>query len=141
MDLGRPCRKISEAAAEILLRYHWPGNVRELRNVIRRAILLASDVIEPEHLAVLPVDPPPTTVETALRGDSAPVGSSLREIAGGAAAYAEQQAIRRALQVTSGNKSEAARLLRTDYKTLHLKMKQYGIPAAQYREFGESRPS
>jgi transcriptional regulator with GAF, ATPase, and Fis domain len=141
MELGRPCRKISEAAAEILLRYHWPGNVRELRNVIRRAILLASDVIEPEHLAVLPVDPVPTTAETTLREESAPAGSSLREIAGGAAAYAEQQAIRRALQVTSGNKSEAARLLRTDYKTLHLKMKQYGIPAGQFRKFGESRPS
>ena len=140
MELGRPCRKISEAAAEILLRYHWPGNVRELRNVIRRAILLASDVIEPEHLAVLPVDPPPTTAETALRGESASVGSSLREIAEGAAAYAEQQAIRRALQVTSGNKSEAARLLRTAYTTLHVKMKQYGIPAAQFRD-GESRPS
>ena len=140
MELRRPCRKISEAAAEILLRYHWPGNVRELRNVIRRAILLASGVIEPEHLAVLPVDPPPTTVETALRGESVPVGSSLREIAGGAAACAEQQAIRRALQVTSGNKSEAARLLRTDYKTLHVKMKQYGISAAQFRAFGESRP-
>src|SRR2546429_5488822 len=38
-----PCRKISEAAARVLLRYHWPGNVRELRNVIRRAILLASE--------------------------------------------------------------------------------------------------
>jgi DNA-binding NtrC family response regulator len=138
MELGRPCRKISEAAAEILLRYHWPGNVRELRNVIRRAILLASDVIEPEHLAVLPVDPPHTTVDTALCGESGSAASSLREIGDGAAAYAEQQAIRRALQVTSGNKSEAARLLRTDYKTLHIKMKQYGIPAAQFRE---SRPS
>src|SRR6266403_1231969 len=109
-ELGRPCRKISEAAAQILLRYHWPGNVRELRNVIRRAILLAAEVIEPQHLAVLPVDSPTTTVETALRGESAPAGASLREIAGGAAAYAEQQAIRRALQITSGNKSEAARL-------------------------------
>src|SRR5256886_7261322 len=59
MELGRPCRKISEAAAQVLLRYHWPGNVRELRNVIRRAILLASDVIEPEHLSVIPVDPSP----------------------------------------------------------------------------------
>ena len=38
MELGRPCRKISEAAAQVLLRYRWPGNVRELRNVIRRAI-------------------------------------------------------------------------------------------------------
>src|SRR5258705_6057092 len=141
MDLASPCRKISEAAAQVLVRYPWPGNVRELRNVIRRAILLASDVIELEHLAVLPVDSPSTAADTALRGESAPVGSSLREIAGEAAAYAEQQAIRRALQVTNGNKSEAARLLRTDYKTLHLKMKQYGIPAAQFREFGESRPS
>src|SRR5256885_12671058 len=53
MELGRPCRKISETAAQVLLRYPWPGNVRELRNVIRRAILLASDVIEPEQLSVL----------------------------------------------------------------------------------------
>ena len=98
-------------------------------------------MIEPEQLALLPIDPSPTTVETVLRGEPAPAGCSLREIAGGAAAYAEQQAIRRALQATSGNKSEAARLLRTDYKTLHLKMKQYDIPAAQFREFGESRPS
>src|SRR6267142_1486803 len=74
MELGRPCRKISEAAAQVLLRYHWPGNVRELRNVIRRAILLASDAIEPEHLSVLPVDAPPATT---LRGEPAPVGSLL----------------------------------------------------------------
>src|SRR5881398_1855656 len=59
MELGRPCRKISEAAAQVLLRYPWPGNVRELRNVIRRAVLLASDVIEPAHLSVIPVDPSP----------------------------------------------------------------------------------
>src|SRR5712664_3016251 len=110
IELGRPSRKIAEAAGEILLRYHWPGNVRELRNVIRRAILLASDVIEPEHLSVLPVDPSPETAAAALRGELAPVDSSLREIAETAAADAEQQAIRRVLQVTSGNKSEAARL-------------------------------
>jgi len=130
-ELGRPCRKISEAAAQILLRYQWPGNVRELRNVIRRAILLASDVIEPEHLSVMPVDPDPPT---PLCGGPAPVDSSLKEIADAAAADAERQAIRRVLQATKGNKSEAARLLRTDYKTLHLKMKQYGIPAGQFRQ-------
>src|SRR5467141_1363254 len=134
MELGRPCRKISEAAAQVLLRYHWPGNVRELRNVIRRAILLASDVIEPEHLSVLPVEPPGALAAIACRGEPAPVDSSLREIAEAAAADAEQQAIRRVLQVTSGNKSEAARLLRTDYKTLYLKMKQYGIDAGRFRE-------
>jgi DNA-binding NtrC family response regulator len=135
MELGRPCRKISEAAAQVLLRYHWPGNVRELRNVIRRAILLASDVIEPAHLSVIPVDSPPTA---ALREELALGGSSLKETADAAAAHAEQHAIRRALQVTSGNKSEAARLLRTDYKTLHVKMKQHGIDAGLFREFRAS---
>jgi len=58
---------------------------------------------------------------------------SLREIAGRAAAEAERQAIRLALQATPGNKSAAARLLRVDYKTLHLKIKQYGIPARRFR--------
>ena len=58
---------------------------------------------------------------------------SLREIAGRAAAEAERQAIRLALRATRGNKSEAARLLRVDYKTLYLKIKQYGISAGQFR--------
>src|SRR5882724_531478 len=124
--------KISEAAAQVLLRYHWPGNVRELRNVIRRAILLAADVIEPAHLSVIPVDSPATA---ALREAPAPADCSLKEIADAAAAQAEQDAIRRVLQLTSGNKSEAARLLRTDYKTLYLKMKQYRIDAGQFRGF------
>src|SRR5881396_3260102 len=61
-ELDRPCGKITAAAAEVLLRYHWPGNVRELRNVIRRASLLASGVIEPEHFSLLSIDPsPPVT--------------------------------------------------------------------------------
>jgi len=46
---------------------------------------------------------------------------------------AGQQAIQRAPEITMGNKSEAARLLRTDYKTLHLKMKQYGVDARRFR--------
>ena len=58
---------------------------------------------------------------------------SLKEIADRAAAEAERQAIRLALQATRGNKSEAARLLRVDYKTLYLKMKRYGIEAGEFR--------
>jgi DNA-binding NtrC family response regulator len=58
---------------------------------------------------------------------------SLREITHRAMAEAERQAIRLALQATGGNKSEAARLLRVDYKTLHLKMKRYRIEAREFR--------
>jgi transcriptional regulator with GAF, ATPase, and Fis domain len=130
-ELDRPCRRISEGAAQVLLRHHWPGNVRELRNVIRRASLLASDVIEPEHLSVLAVEPSPGN---GCRGEPAPADHSLRQIAEAATVDAEGRAIRTTLQATRGNKSEAARLLRVDYKTLHIKMKQYGISAGQFRE-------
>jgi two-component system response regulator HydG len=58
---------------------------------------------------------------------------SLKEIGDRASAEAERQAIRLALQATHGNKSEAARLLRVDYKTLHLKMKRYGVDAREFR--------
>jgi DNA-binding NtrC family response regulator len=58
---------------------------------------------------------------------------SLAEIAGRAVAEAELQAIRLALQASRGNKSEAARLLRVAYKTLHIKMKRYGIDAGEFR--------
>ncbi|PYN97375.1 MAG: hypothetical protein DMD91_18270 [Candidatus Rokuibacteriota bacterium] len=44
-----------------------------------------------------------------------------------ATAEAEVRAIRRALHTARGKKSEAARLLKVDYKTLHLKMKRYRI--------------
>jgi DNA-binding NtrC family response regulator len=131
IEFGRPCREICDAAAEALLNHNWPGNVRELRNVIRRGILVASDVIRVEHLSFVPPD---AAHAPKHRAEPIPDGSSLKEIAETAAADAEQQAIRQALGRSRGNKSEAARLLRTDYKTLHIKMKQYGIPAAQFRD-------
>jgi DNA-binding NtrC family response regulator len=136
--LERPCHKISEAAAQVLLRYHWPGNVRELRNVIRRACLLAPGIIEPEHLSILPVSPCAAGARhSEPRATSTTVGtSSLKELAELAALDAEGQAIRLALQATGGNKSEAARLLRVDYKTLHLKMKRFGIQAGAFRASG-----
>ncbi len=56
---------------------------------------------------------------------------SLRQIVDAAVAEAEGEAIRRALTATHGNKSQAARLLRTNYTTLHAKMRRYGIPARE----------
>jgi transcriptional regulator with PAS, ATPase and Fis domain len=125
MDLQRPVRGISDEAVQVLLRYHWPGNVRELRNVIRRAVLLSANLIEAEHLLPLPANSPearPVEVSAFL-----PSGLPLREMARMAAAEAERRAIRQALRTARGNKSAAARILGTDFKTLHLKMKRYGI--------------
>jgi len=129
VEFGRPCREISAAAAQVLLTHSWPGNVRELRNVMRRATLLAAGVIEREHLSLLDG----SRVSTPRSGPTA-LGPSLKEIADAAAADAERQAIRQALQACKGNKTEAARRLRTDYKTLHLKIKQHGIDAGRFKK-------
>ncbi|OLC12624.1 MAG: hypothetical protein AUH29_15665 [Candidatus Rokubacteria bacterium 13_1_40CM_69_27] len=130
MELRRPVRGISDEALQVLVRYPWPGNVRELRNVIRRAVLQSSGRVRPEHLALAA-----EASETPAVGDAAPspVGGSLREMAATAAAEAERHAIERALRAARGNKTEAARILKTDFKTLHLKMKRYGIHAREYR--------
>ena len=129
MELRRPVRRISDEAMQVLLHYDWPGNVRELRNVVRKAALLATDVVTPEHIPALSA-----SVPAHSRAVAEPVGEalSLREVAELAAVQAEREVIRHALQSTKGNKSQAARLLRTDYTTLHAKMKRYGISARDF---------
>jgi len=67
-------------------------------------------------------------------GNRARVGTaSLRQIVGAAVMQAEGDAIRRALGITGGNKSQAARLLRTNYTTLHAKMRRYGIRPHEFK--------
>jgi two-component system nitrogen regulation response regulator GlnG len=128
VELGGPPRTISDAALQALVTYAWPGNARELRNVMRRAAVLATDVIRPEHL---PLET--ESHEAPVKRAPAASGLSLKERADAAAAAAERQAICEALRATAGNKSEAARLLKTDYKTLHLKMRRHAISSADYR--------
>jgi DNA-binding NtrC family response regulator len=130
MELRRRVRGISNEALQMLVRYPWPGNIRELRNVIRRAVVLSPDRIGPEHLT-LAADAFDTP--SARLAAPSPVGQSLRETAAVAAGMAEREAIERALRATRGNKTEAARMLKTDVKTLHLKMKRHGIQAREFR--------
>jgi DNA-binding NtrC family response regulator len=130
MELGKSVRGISEDAMKLLRAHSWPGNVRELKNVIRKATLLATDLIAPEHLpafnpAAAPIQPP---AEPPQLGEDL----SLKETAELAMEEAARQAIERALRAAEGNKSQAARLLRTDYTTLHAKMKRYGISARDF---------
>jgi len=54
-------------------------------------------------------------------------GASLKQVAERAVEEAEKQAIRHVLKATGGNKSQAAKILKTDYKTLHVKIKKYGL--------------
>jgi len=131
MELKKKVLGLSEEAVKLLLSYPWPGNVRELRNVIRRAVLLSTDVIRPEHLMPLGSEtlaiPSEEEIYSGIK-----TRLSLKEIADKATAEVEKRMIQQVLQVTRGNKSQAAKLLRIDYKTLHNKIKRYGIRAREF---------
>ena len=130
LELRRPVREISREALARLEAYAWPGNVRELRNVVRRAVLEAeAHVIEPAQVAAYIEEGSADLAQTRSLGER-----SLKEIADDAAKAAERHAIIETLRGTAGNKSQAARALRTDYKTLHLKMKSLGINARDYEQ-------
>jgi two-component system nitrogen regulation response regulator GlnG len=129
MELRNPVRGISDPAMEILLRHDWPGNVRELKNVVRKAALLGTDLVMPEHLpAFAPARASAREMVPPPSGDDL----SLKEAAELAVRDAEQRAIVKALTAAKGNKSQASRLLRTDYTTLHAKLKRYGISARDF---------
>lgn len=63
-ELNKDVHGFTKEALDILLAYNWPGNVRELRNVIRRAVLLSSEMIEPAYL------PPLTNTPATEQGTS-----------------------------------------------------------------------
>jgi DNA-binding NtrC family response regulator len=131
VELRRPVQQIVPNALELLEGHPWPGNVRELRNVIRQAVLMTKDLmIGRDVVRALLGKGKPSAARNVVGATSA--GGSLREVAAEAAEGAERRAINEALRTARGNKSRAARALDTDYKTLHLKMKRFGIRARDF---------
>ena len=125
IELSKQVKGIARCALESMLAYDWPGNVRQLRSVIRRGVLLAEDSVTAQHLALNrpPVMPPP--IELADEADQE--SGSLREIVKRHTASIERGIIARTLRQMGGNKTQTARLLQIDFKTLHSKLKEYGI--------------
>lgn len=110
-------KKISESALQKLKDYDWPGNVRELENTIERANILASDIINPEHI-LLPAGVKKQINFTIENMDLKSAGNYGREIA-------EAELIKKTLEETNWNKSEAARRLKVSYKTLLNRIARY----------------
>ena len=110
---------------ERLLGHDWPGNVREFRSAIRRAVLLADEMIDEEHLGLLPSRNQPV----GLAGVSGVPGNGLplKELVRRATKAVERAALIQVLGKTGGNKAKAARLLQIDYKTIYMKVKEYCI--------------
>ena len=126
LDLKKNVRGFSKSAVELMARHGWPGNVRELRSVVRRAVLVANRVIEPEHLGSLTVSTQVVAIPSMFQRFFTN-GLGLRELVKSVTAAVERETLIETLRKTAGNKAEAARLLRIDYKTIHTKIKEYAI--------------
>lgn len=126
-QVGKAISGIDEKAIGALQSYPWPGNVRELRNVIKRAMVIASGKIEKADLPIEIKDPVSAGVQTEW---AIPVGHGLTLLQAGkeAANFVEKKLIRDALRQTEGRKNKAAELLRIDERTLYNKLKEYKIP-------------
>jgi two-component system nitrogen regulation response regulator GlnG len=126
MELNKHVKGFSESAIESLIDFHWPGNVRHLRATIRRAVLLADEVVTERHLDLKKVSAPEGAVHPKVQ-EVIWNNSPLKEILRHNVIAVEREVLIQALKHTGGNKAKAARLLQIDYKTIHTKVKQLGI--------------
>ncbi|WP_149499918.1 sigma-54-dependent transcriptional regulator [Roseiconus lacunae] len=112
---GKQVSGISKPAVEKLLSYRWPGNVRELRNVMQRAVALTQyDSITIEDLPEKVREHQPSTV--FIGGDDPSELMSLEDL--------EERYIEHVLQAVEGNRTQAAKILGVDRKTLYRKLKR-----------------
>ena len=111
---GKAITGFEERVWEKLLAYDWPGNVRELRNVIQRAVVLSQhETITTDVLPQKIVDHKSSQL-VIDEADNQPL-ASLETI--------EMRYIRYVLDRVDGNKTEAAKILGLDRKTLYRKLK------------------
>jgi two-component system, NtrC family, response regulator AtoC len=116
----RSIEGVADEAARLMLRHDWPGNVRELRNAIERAMILEETaLITPSSLPISIARPDSAGPELILPADIPSEGMSLEDN--------ERQLLARALEKTSGNQTQAARLLRITRDTLRYKMKKFNL--------------
>lgn len=116
-QLGRDVRSFSPGALEVLRSFSWPGNVRQLENVVERAVNITQGTeVDTEEIIRLLHQQQATPTQLSEK----PL--SMEEV--------EQIAIKRALKISEGNISLAARLLKISRNTLYNKLKKYQIDAS-----------
>jgi two-component system response regulator AtoC len=151
VQYNKPRAEISRETMALFMDYDWPGNVRELENLIKRTVILGSELpIRKEIVQAI------AKRRTAHGSSSAPTNGhavdgtidpisqpkvaadvpgengncSLKDIARTAARQAEREIIERMLQRTRWNRKQAADNLGISYKALLYKIKENGLDKA-----------
>ena len=105
---------------DMFLKYKWPGNVRELENAVERAvILLPGDYISEKEL--------PLSITDVYSEENLVVAFQSNTVSTQSLEEIEKKAILAALEASGGNKSETARKLGINRRTLYKKLEKFGV--------------
>jgi two-component system response regulator HydG len=113
-ELGKPVPRFSDDVLQAMKHYDWPGNVRELENTVQRIVVMSDDV----HVEV--PDLPSNMRCTIMPGSG--FNRTLEEV--------ERDHIMNVLVSVNGNKTQAARILGIDRKTLRKKLEIHKLPSS-----------
>ena len=113
----------TEDALTLLRQLPWPGNIRELSNVIERCVLMCSEQFIDQTLINSLIGTPKNITSDTL--PTSPKNLTLDDIE--SLETVELKMIQRALEVTQGNQSEAAKLLDISRHALSRRIDKFGI--------------
>jgi two-component system response regulator HydG len=117
-DNRKDIKGFTPQAMDRLMKYDWPGNVRELMNAVERGVVLSrSEYLDEEVLSLISSDE--SSSQDISSGDGLNADMPLDEV--------EKASILKTLESAGGNKSEAARRLGITRRTLHKRLKLYGV--------------
>ncbi len=126
---GKPIvEQFSPEVLSLLEAYRWQGNVRELENVIERAVIIARGTsLAKEDLREEVLNPQVAAAQAAGQSIATQI-----DLTNGISFYDEVNRfqidlIRRALEITGGHQSRAAKLLGLNTTTLNSKIRYYNI--------------
>jgi transcriptional regulator with PAS, ATPase and Fis domain len=115
-ELKKKITNIAPIAVEVLKSHNWKGNVREFNHIIFTAALYCStNTIRPEHLSIKNF----YQRRSSLQNDDGGLFNILKET--------EKKIILEALDNNNWNKSETAKELQVNRKTLYRKMSELNI--------------
>lgn len=127
--LGCEPLPVSADLLKACLRYSWPGNVRELENFVKRYLIVRDEQKAISHL--MPESYRGNYPSQSSTSTFSMKATDLKSLVRGLKEQAERQAILGALELSHGNRKDAAHILNISSRALIYKMREYGIDGAK----------